>query len=76
MQQTIFRFGLITFQPSVRDRETTRVQNDILFDLDQNLQETETITQQTKRYEEELFPYGIAFLGIGFVLIILGTMMN
>ena len=32
------------------------------------------ISEETTKYEEQLFPYGMAFLVVGFVLVVVGVM--
>ena len=34
----------------------------------------EKISEETTKYEERLFPYGMAFLVVGFVLVMAGVM--
>ena len=74
-QQILLQFGLISLDHNISDKETTRVREELLFSLETDQKIMGSIISQTTKYEKEFFPYGIIFLGIGFVLIIVGTMI-
>ena len=71
VQSALFKFGSLH---SKDDAEAAKICDEVIYFLRPDIEEMSSVSVQTKRYEKELFPYGITFLGVGFVLIILGSL--
>jgi len=76
IQEQIIELIPMIFRSNIVDDETSRVESDILFEFNKSKEEMGSLTQQTRKYEKEIFPYGIIFLGVGFVFIVIGTIMG
>lgn len=47
---------------------------DLTFSIQDDRSYLKKISEETTKYEEQLFPYGMAFLVVGFVLVVVGVM--
>lgn len=74
IQQELLELIPMIFRNDIIDKETSRVESDIQFEFNKDREEMKVLARQTRRYEKRIFPYGITFLGIGFVFIVIGTM--
>lgn len=49
---------------------------DWTFSLQEDYNSSETMHAELARYEKQLFPYGIAFLVVGFAFVVAGVMIG
>lgn len=48
--------------------------DDLAFSIQDDRRYLKKISEETSKYEEQLFPYGLVFLVVGFVLVVVGVM--
>lgn len=62
---------LVVSEPDIK---TVKATKEIKYDLESDIREMRALQTHSKKYERELFPYGIAFMAVGFIAIVVGTL--
>ena len=61
---------LVVSEPDIKTVKAAEMK----YDLEADVKEMRALQAHSEKYERELFPYGIAFMTVGFIAIVAGTL--